>query len=103
MALVGSRPIRNLPRLGGDMDIPWKDPKFIGPVGGCGLLALICIIGWAVSSSHAGKAEKAQRESDEKLATMAEDLKRAKHDAEASKDFVETVKKQRDEQSELRK
>jgi hypothetical protein len=85
------------------MDNPWREPKVLGPLAGAGLLALICVIGWAVASSGKSKAEKALGEAQTKLASTEEELKRARHDAQAAGEFVDQVKKQRDDQAAARK
>jgi fused signal recognition particle receptor len=85
------------------MDNPWREPKVLGPLAGAGALALICLIGWAIASSHEGKVSRELADTRKTLDETADQLKRAKHDADAATDYVEQVKKQRDEQTAARK
>jgi hypothetical protein len=85
------------------MDNPWRDPKVLGALGGAGLLALICVIGWAVSSSSGSAARKELDATKKSLDDTSEELKRAKHDAQAASEYVDTLKKARDEQAAARK
>jgi hypothetical protein len=85
------------------MDNPWREPKVLGALVGAGIIALVCVIGWAVASSHAGSARRAADDAGQKLKAAEEERDRARHDASASTGYVETMKKQRDEQAAARK